>query len=86
MKFKFFILLCSALFLSCKSAKIENTEQKMQQNKENFSSGFATIIYKTTKDYSDYVPVIMNTEKPKLYHTLILQIFYTVEAFPNLRN
>ena len=60
-----FYLLIFSLLISCKSTK-ESTSVNSQRSTGFVNENQQTIIYKTIKDYSDFVPVIMNAEKTEI--------------------
>ena len=86
---KFYILIISAFFFaSCSSTKESiNVEQKKADNDEviiNFKTGPPTIIYKTKKDYSSFVPVILSEDKSEIVsYPGIKDVYYKGEfAYP----
>ena len=69
MKIKFFFIICVVLminftFTSCKTKQNNLTIKDVDKLEDNVISATApVIVYKTIRDFSDYVPVIMNREK-----------------------
>jgi len=60
-----FIMSISILFIACRAPKELLNETNMNLRNHQ-STGQQTIVYKTTGDFDDYVPVIMNVEKTKI--------------------
>lgn len=59
MKHIHIVLILSILFLSCKSKQVAI-------NSQLYSATQKIVIYKTIKDYSNYVPVTMNASKTEI--------------------
>ena len=65
------VILSSLVILSCGSAKKTET---MKPNQENFLTGPKVIIYKTNKDYSNLVPIILSNDKK------------SIESYPDIKD
>ena len=76
---KLYLFLIGTIIFSCYNSnkqvntKISSPDQYMSQENQSaeikpldFSKGPSVIIYKTKKDYSDKVPVILNDDKTKI--------------------
>lgn len=63
---KLSILLIFTTFLSCHSSRTTVQNEKNMERTILFTPGPQTIIYKTKKDYSRNVPVIMNKEHTQI--------------------
>jgi len=59
------IISISLLFIACRSHKELLKETEMIKSNQH-SAGQQSIVYKTTGNFDDYVPVIMNVEKTKI--------------------
>jgi hypothetical protein len=63
----FLILIISSLIItSCKTAKQSENAAKQTMTTNTNNAGPHAIIYKTTKDYSDNVPVTLSEDKKKV--------------------
>ena len=59
------IMIVISLFVSCKTNK-EISKDTNSMIKSTISTGQQAVVYKTTADLMDYVPVIMNAERTKI--------------------
>ena len=68
MRWNIFLVICTLFLISCHSKKsmIKETQQTSMDREIVFAAGPQAIIYKTTGDYSDFVPVLMNAQKTKI--------------------
>ena len=65
------VILSSFVILSCGSAKKAKT---MKSNQETYVTGPKVIIYKTIKDYSKFVPIILSKDKK------------SIESYPDIKD
>jgi len=65
-KLLFSCLVLSTIFISCKSSKHTAKNNEKMNSTSSVSADQQTIVYKTTKDFSELVPVTMNAEKTEI--------------------
>ena len=66
MKRLIYIAVLFLFVISCKQNKNIVKSAKVRNNPTVSAANQQTIVYKTTKDFSDYVPVIMNSERTEI--------------------
>jgi hypothetical protein len=66
MRSKCLILVCVLFIVACKPNKQIAATMEVENNATESMVNKPTIVYKTTKDFSDFVAVIMNTERTKI--------------------
>jgi len=66
MKIKWLIVVCVLLVVACKPNKQIAAKMEISANATRSLVNKPTVVYKTTKDFSDFVPVIMNAERTKI--------------------
>lgn len=87
----FLIIFSATLILSCSNSKVNKTgqsEPKDEQSTVKSKAGPKVIIYKTSADYSNNVPVTLSEDKSKIVaYAGIKDIFYKGEfAYPTKLN
>lgn len=60
------IIAFTLLVVACKSSKQIEKKMEVMNNTTKSTVNRIAIVYKTTKDFSDFVPVIMNAERTKI--------------------
>jgi len=65
-KFKIIAVLLAVTFTSCHNTKNMKESAVSDKDVSTMMPSAPAVIYKTTKDFSDFVPVIMNVDRTKI--------------------